>query len=335
MSSRKGAVPQGDEFRHDSPLRFRRVMIVGASGYLGSALAMGLRDDFDILATYHKSAPLWIEGVHSLRLDCMNGNDILQSVQRYAPDVVIYCAGISSPAMCHENPMIADALNSRAMALFFKVLPRPIPFAYISCDQVFSSAGTDANFRFNEEDDPDPQNEFGQSKMRGESLVLAHNRLTYVMRVARLYGERLGSPQRPRETWIQRHLEQIAKNDTVHALDDQRRTTVYVGDVVRALRRFLFRAPLSSTIFHLGAGDALSEFETATQLCHVWGVDPGLIVTEKLADRVAKQGFNEARFSAISSKRFEDLYAFKFQSYSEGIVELRARLESGYTQAWV
>jgi dTDP-4-dehydrorhamnose reductase len=331
--SNKGKVPSEDEFRHQSPLRFRRVMVVGASGYIGSALSLGLRDDFDVFATHHKS-PLWIEGVHAIKLDCMSANDILSNVQRYRPDVVIYCAGISSPATCQENPMIADTINHRAMTLFFKVLPRPIPFVYLSCDQVFSSNSSDTKFRFTEEDDPNPLSEFAQSKTRGESLVMGHNRLTYVMRLARVYGERLGSPQRPRESWIQRLLAQTSQGENYAVLEDQWRSSIYVGDVVRALRKFLRRAPLSSTLFHLGADDAITELESAKAALQSWNLDNSLLKPVQLDARIAAQGFGEGRNSSLSSKRFQDFYEFRFQPLSEGLQELRARLESGYTQTW-
>jgi dTDP-4-dehydrorhamnose reductase len=332
--SHKGKVPSEDEFRHESPLRFRRVMVVGASGYVGSALSMGLRDDFDVFATHHKS-PLWIEGVHAIKLDCMSANDILTNVQRYRPDVVIYCAGIASAATCHENPMIADTINNRAMTLFFKVLPRPIPFVYISCDQVFSSTSSDHKFRFTEEDDPNPLSELAQSKTRGESLVMAHNRLTYVMRLARVYGERLGSPQRPRESWVQRIVAQTSQGESCEVLEDQLRSSLYIGDVVRALRKFLKRAPLSSTLFHLSANDSITELESAQAALTAWNIDTSQLRPITLDTRIAAQGFIEGRNSAMSSKRFQDLYEFRFQPLSEGLMELRARLETGYTQAWV
>jgi dTDP-4-dehydrorhamnose reductase len=332
--SHKGKAPSEDEFRHESPLRFRRVMVVGGSGYIGSALSLGLRDDFDVFATHHKS-PLWIEGVHAIKLDCMSANDILSNVQRYRPDVVIYCAGIASAATCQENPMIADTINNRAMTLFFKVLPRPIPFVYISCDQVFASDSVDPKFRFTEDDDPNPLSEFSQSKTRGESLVMAHNRLTYVMRLARVYGERLGSPQRPRESWIQRLLTQTSQGEAYEAIQDQRRSSIYIGDVVRSLRKFLVRAPLSSTLFHLGANDSVNELESAQAALQCWNIDTALAKPIPLDARIAAQGFAEGRNSSLSSKRFQDLYEFRFQPLSEGLRELRDRLETGYSQTWL
>jgi len=310
-------------------------MIIGASGYVGSALALGLRDDFEVFGTYYKSPPLWIEGVHSMKMDCLNGNEILHTVQRYRPDVVIYCAALASSAICEQHPLIADALNSRAPALFFKVLPRAIPFIYVSCDQVFMAPGTDPLFRFTEDDDPNPTNELTTSKTKGEGMVLGHTRMTYVLRVGRIYGERLGSPQRPRENWVQRVLEHGEASTRIAATDDQWRSSVYVGDIVRACRLFLKRAPLSSTIFHLCADDARTEFESARKLLEVWGKDPECVVARSLDALIAEQGVSEPRFSAMSPKRFETLYNFKFQSLDEGLLELRERLETGFTQSWL
>jgi dTDP-4-dehydrorhamnose reductase len=203
----------------------------------------------------------------------------------------------------------------------------------VSCDQVFAGSGEDPKFRFNEDDDANPLNELASSKTRGESLVINHNRLTYVFRLARPYGERLGSPQRPRDSWIQRIIDGPAA-EVPALLEDQRRSSVYVGDVVRAMRLFLKNPPLSSTLFHLSAGDALSEAEAAHKVIEAWHLDAEKFGKRSVQEAVAEQGFNIPKFSAMSAKRFENTYKFQFQSFPEGLKELRDRLEAGYSQGW-
>jgi dTDP-4-dehydrorhamnose reductase len=318
----------------ESAFRVRRVMIVGASGYIGSALSLGLRDDFDVFAAYNNS-PMWIEGVHGFKMDCLNANEILQSVQRYRPDLIVYSAGLAQAQVCQTHPMYAEALHSRAMTLFFKVLPRAIPFVYLSCDQVLAGSENDLSFRFTEDDDPNPCNELGQTKTRGESLVLQHSSLTYVMRIARVYGERLGSPHKPRESWVQRLLLQSEQGLKSTEVNNQWRSTVYVGDIVRALRKFFFHIPSNSGLFQIGASDAMTPLDMSKQTLGAWGYDPELISAASLESRIASLKCPEPIFSAMSSKRFESTFDFRFQPFPEGLKEMRSRLETGFTQSWI
>jgi|GEM_PF-1336523 len=324
-----------DEFQHESALKIKRVMIVGASGYLGSALALGLRDEYEVFGSYHKS-PMRIDGAHFFEMDCLNATDILNAASRYKPDIVIYCAGMSDIARCTANPMLSDAINTKAMTLFFKVLSRPVPLMYFSCDQVLSgNRPSDAQFRFDEVLNSNPLNEWGASRARGENQVLAHNRLTYVLRLPRIYGERLGSPFYPRETWVQETLRKLEAKDRFGAVVDQWRSSLYIGDAVRALRLFFAKAPLTSTIFNLSPSDSITPYESAIQLAKTFSMDSSLIEPVALEEYLANKTFEEPKFCSLSGKAFESHFPFRFQSLSEGLSEMKERLDTGYTQSWI
>jgi dTDP-4-dehydrorhamnose reductase len=322
-----------DDFQHDSPLKIRRVLVVGASSYIGSALCLGLRDTYEVFGSIYKS-PMSLEGVHFVEMDCLNASDILSSVQRYRPDFVIYCAGLSNIKLCENNPLLSEAINTRALTLFFKVLPRPVPFLYFSCDQIFSGSSHDLNFRFDEQDDANPVNQWGHTKAQGEALVLAHNRLTYVLRLARLYGEVLGSPQHTRSTWVQNYLEAAHSNAGLSLPSDQWRSTLYIGDLVRAVRMFIQHAPLSSTVYNLSASDALTPQEMAAEVFKAWSLDETRIHKTSLDTYLADEKHKEPHFSALTGRLFEKDFDWKFQSLKEGLQEMRERLKKGHIKNW-
>jgi dTDP-4-dehydrorhamnose reductase len=324
-----------DEFVHESAIKIKRVMIVGASGYLGSALSLGLRDEYEVFGSYHQS-PMRIEGAHFFEMNCLNATDILNATTRYNPDIVLYCAGISDIARCTANPMLSDAINTKAMTLFFKVLSRPVPLLYFSCDQVLSvPKPNDLSLRLDELVETNPVNEWGASRARGETQVLGHNRLTYVLRLPRLYGERLGSPYAPRETWVQDIVRKLESKDRVACVTNQWRSSLYIGDAVRALRLFLAKLPLTSTIFNLSPSDSLTPYESALQLAEIFSLDEKLLEAVTLEKYLASKTYEEPHFCSLSGKAFESTFPIRFQSLREGLTEMKERLDSGYTQTWI
>lgn len=321
-------------FFQETPKTIKRVMIVGASGYLGSALALGLRDDFEVFGTYYES-PMRIDGAHFFQMNCLDGNDILSNVQRFNPDFVIYCSGISDVNRCAVNPMLAAALNTKAVMLFFKVFSHAVPLMYFSSDHVFSSSvPNDMGFRFHEKSKTDPKNEYGSTRIRGESQILEHNRLNYVMRLPRIYGERLGSPLRPRETWIQETIRKIQSKERVSAVVDQWRSSLYIGDLVRAVRSFITQAPVKSTLYHMSPSDSLTPYESAMVLAEKFGLDSNLVDKIELKSALENKPYEESSFCSLDGHFFEEKFNFKFQNFSEGLEEMKERLNTGYIQNW-
>jgi len=103
-----------------SESKITRVLIVGVSGYVGSSLAVALKDDFEVFGTY-SSHPIRISGVTCLMLDLLNGGEIFEMLKRVQPDVVLFCSGLSNPEECQVRRDMAESLNFKAATRFLKV----------------------------------------------------------------------------------------------------------------------------------------------------------------------------------------------------------------------
>jgi len=203
-----------DEFSYEAPSDVKNVLIVGASGYLGSALCLGLRDQFNVTGTYNERV-FRLEGILTCEADALDATDLLNAISKSSPDIVIYCSGVTRLTACEVQYDLAEALNAKLMSILFKVLPKPTPLIYLSCDHVFgertkpepvkASAEEGADFGtekaeapgietnhqnfFREHDACNPLNALGQTKLKGEKAVLAQPHLTWVIRLPLLYGE--------------------------------------------------------------------------------------------------------------------------------------------------
>jgi dTDP-4-dehydrorhamnose reductase len=87
-----------------------KILLTGASGYLGARLYFDLRKDFKVVGTYH-NAKLSDEFI---KLDTTNQSEVDQVISQQKPDVIIHAAANGSGKWCETNPQKAVLLNEIA-----------------------------------------------------------------------------------------------------------------------------------------------------------------------------------------------------------------------------
>lgn len=149
-----------------------KVLILGASGMLGSAMIRelscdfqlqvwgSLRSDADKAAFSSQIAEHLISGV-----DVLNEDHLTELFKRVAPQVVINCIGLVKQVKESEDEQKAMAINALLPHQLAKLCEQyGARFIHFSTDCVFS--GTRGNYR--ETDVPDAQDVYGRSKLLGE-----------------------------------------------------------------------------------------------------------------------------------------------------------------------
>jgi len=167
-----------------------KVLITGASGYLGSFL-------FEYFSrTIGKSYGTWITNPvnsnNTFKLNLLNPDEVSGLIQRLAPIIIIHTAGLTDVDGCERNPRSAFESNVQttknvveaAKSIGAKVV-------YISSEAVYKGAKKSP---YSETDDTVPVNEYGRTKLMGEQIVKDSTVPYLITRVARIVG---GSPAQP------------------------------------------------------------------------------------------------------------------------------------------
>ncbi len=309
-----------------------RLLIVGASGYIGSALCSGLKDQYEIFGTYCNN-PIHINRVTTMQLNCLNGGEVIEIMKKIKPECIIFCAGFSDLDLCDQHPQLSEALNFQTASLFFRVTSGATKFIYFSTDQVFSGLNRKQPIQpYAETDQAQPLHQYGKSKVSAENMTISSQN-SCVLRVALPYGEPFGKTTVPRVAWNSILQSKLEKDTSVAATSDQVHSHVYIGDVVRATRLLLTTEKWKQKIYNIAGPEALSRYDFAKLFCKHMGFDE-LLVKGIPAESLYKSGAKRPLYTGMSSKLFEKDFEFQFQGPEEGLQEFAQRMKTGFTSSW-
>jgi dTDP-4-dehydrorhamnose reductase len=239
-----GRPPGEASLEHDiaDPVRAgpRRVLITGAGGQLGHALAEAFADE-EVVA--FGRAEWDVTGPPPAGLGAF--------------DLVVHAAAWTDVDGAESDPQGAAAVNVGGTAHAAEL---GAPLVYVSTDYVFDGA---KRTPYVESDAPRPLSAYGRTKLLGEA---AAGEAAWIVRSSGLFGW-------AGRNFVRTMLALGAERDEVAVVDDQRSAPTYVGHLAEALREVVALPP---GVWHIAAdGDCtwaeLAEaiFEEAGLRCRV------------------------------------------------------------------
>ncbi|MBU6375953.1 MAG: sugar nucleotide-binding protein [Bdellovibrionales bacterium] len=246
----------------------RSVLIVGGSGFVGTHLAIRLRDELKVFTTDFRQ-PKRIRGVTSLAMPLLKPDEIKNTVLMTQADVVVYAAGSGSSKSSQE----IEAINSSgALSVLAAASLLGSKFIYLSSAQVFD--GAKGGYR--EVDAPVPADDLGKAKLAAENGIRTRGLNYLILRSSPVYG--LGPASKPSIT--DRVLSDLCLGNPVE-LDDRE---VHSFAPVESLVEFIARSCVTEGargILHHGGGEPCTLLELGRQLAQRFKLSPSLLRPKK------------------------------------------------------
>lgn len=153
-----------------------KIFVTGATGQLGYAVCRVLCE---------RGIPYC--GVSSKELDITDRDAVRQMLRDYRPEAVIHCAAYTDVDQAEDEAEVCWAINASGTQYLAEIC-REInaKMLYISTDYVFPGTG---DVFYKPEDDTNPKNVYGVSKLAGELAVRALLREHFVVRISWVFGE--------------------------------------------------------------------------------------------------------------------------------------------------
>ena len=236
-----------------------RLLITGASGFLGWSLCKAARATWQVFGTGHTQS-VRIDGCTMLKVDLTDAVAIAQLMQTIRPQAVIHAAAVSQPNLCQLHPELSFAVNVTAsLRIADLCADAEIPCIFTSTDQVF--AGDAAPYR--EPDRLNPINRYGEHKAAAETGMSQRLAQLSICRLPLMYGVA------PHATsFIQPLIQKLQAGEILRLFTDETRTPASSDDVAGGL---LLALKHQLPVLHLGGPEALTRLHMGQILIELLG----------------------------------------------------------------
>lgn len=251
-----------------------KILITGASGFLGGYLALAAPDRAELLGTYWEH-PLAMPGVELYRMDLTNLVAVAQFVRKMRPQIIIHAAALANLDTCEAQKDLAWRTNvdaARMMAAVARELSCRL--IHISTDMVFD--GKKGNYA--EEDGLEPISYYGYSKHAAEEAVLRAYPEALVVRVALLFGFAAAGGN----SFSAEIYHRLRAGQKVKVFADQYRTPIWAGNAAPAIMELAQSE--RAGILHVGGTERLSRADFARELARQLGADLNLLDAVSMHD---------------------------------------------------
>lgn len=284
----------------------KAILIIGGSGFVGTHLALRLRENYKVFATYYKH-PIQIPGVGYFPMQLSYENWVKRLLYTTKPDVIIFCAGHEAIERAERNRREIDSIHVEGAGLLAKTTELFAPkFIYISSCYVFD--GTYGNYR--ESDTPLPTTAFGKAKANGENLIRSKCLNSIIIRCSPLYGR--GNSFNP--SFLDQLRSKLEKREKIELNHE----TLHSFSPIHSLTQLVERAVSSSTknrYFHVGGLTKTTYFEFAQEFAKKFSYDPSLILPKRTVHKTESQNIDPSFLWDYSLNSSQTIEALKIKPF--------------------
>ena len=298
-----------------------RILLVGASGFIGSHLADRLSrfPVADVHCTF-RSNPRRADADNWRRLDLGDPGRLDDIFSLINPDVVVHLAAIADVGRAEREPEAAAAVNVGGAA---SVAERCVKFGarmiYVSTEYVFS--GTRGYY--NEADQPNPVTQYGRTKLDAELAVARICNDWCLVRTSIVYGWPAPG-KRNFAPWL---IETLRRDEPYHAPTDVFRTPVYVAHLAEGIGELVMGN--HQGIYHLAGRDWVSMYDFASAIAGEFRLNTDLVIPAgpvpfdpRRAGRRSGRAAGRPDLLGLDCSRSVSALGLQYRGLAEGIAAL-------------
>lgn len=299
-----------------------KILVTGSNGLLGQKLTALLQkdDNVELIATARGNSVIPVTKGRFISLDITDKISVDRVLSDMKPDVVIHGAAMTQVDQCETDREACWMANVTAVENIIAACTKNnIHLVHVSTDFVFDGS----HGPLAEDEQPDPVNYYGESKLAAEQLVQKSGLNWAILRTVLVYGITHDASRSNIVVWVKNTLE---AGKEIQVVNDQWRTPTLAEDL--AMGCYLAAIKKAKGIYHISGKDFLTPYEIAIATADFFKLDKSLIKAtdsskfKQPAKRPPKTGF-------IIDKAIRDL-GYQPHSFVEGIAVVASQLKTGH-----
>ena len=238
-------------------MEITKILVTGSAGLIGTQIVKDLLDNHkQVYSCYNKTKPELGIITH---LDLTKKDDIVNTMNRIKPDVVIHLGAMTDVELCETETELAKKINTDATEILALESEKYNTFfVYMSTDYVF-----DGKVGMKKENDKtNPINFYGKSKLDGERVFKKITTPNVIVRTSTPFG--IHSKKISFPIWVKKNLE-LEKEISV--VVNQYTSPSYVPNISKMIIEIMERK--ITGIIHLAGATKISRYDFAVQICKI------------------------------------------------------------------
>ena len=248
----------------------KKILVIGASGLLGSKLVDALSKRYEVFPSHNTQAVY----PNSIRMDVVDRERVLRIISEIKPDFVVHAAAETNVDKCETDRELAWSVNAEGTRNIAEACRRVgARLVYISTDYVFDGE----KGLYSEEEPARPVNYYGLTKLKGEEFVRELCEDFIIVRTSVLYGWH----QRKLNfaTWV---IDSLRNGKTINVVEDHCNSPTLADNLAEMIVEIVGMDVTG--VYHLAGSERASRYDFAMKIADVFGFDRSLIMPAKMKD---------------------------------------------------
>jgi len=285
-----------------------KLLVTGASGLLGNKIIELAQNDY-VVTPVHNTKLLHPK---SLKLDITDAIKVLNLFNTLKPAIVIHTASETNVDKCEtgrEHAWKTNVEGTHNLADACKKIGAKL--VYISTDYVFD--GEKGHYK--EQDEPNPINYYGFTKLEGERQIISHCRNHVILRTSVLYG---WHPWKQNfVTWT---INALKQNKELTVVEDHYNTPT-LADNLAEMALEAVQKDLQG-LYHASGSQRISRYEFAKQIAKIFNLDQNLIKPIKMSQLTAWIA-KRPKDSSLNTDKIQKQLKTKPLNITEGLNKMK------------
>lgn len=295
----------------------KKVLIIGASGFLGSELHKIFRSDknYETYGTYSKTE---VDNFEHLDItDLKSINNVFSKIQ---PDIVIVTAALTNVEYCEINREETYKINILGVENIARVCKKyKCRVVYISTEYVFD--GIDGPY--DESDKENSINYYGETKLLAERIIQNEISNYLIIRTTVVYGWNLDS-----KNFIMQLIKNLNENTTMKVPMDQISSPTYCSNLTEMIKECCDKD--IKGILNLVGSDVIDRYNFALKAAEILELNKELIkpISTKELGQIAQRPLN----AGLKTEKAFEILENKPESINESLYKLKKIYEKNKNQ---
>lgn len=288
-----------------------RILVTGASGMLGSSLAVELNKNHDVFATGRTQIDLPVNyKAFDLSVDAFK-----ELIDWSDPDLIILCGALTNGNYCKEHIMEAFKVNGFSVKKFLDATNEKTRLIYISTDAVFPSELHLAK----ENDCTVPESIYGKSKELGEFFLLNSKRDYLIIRTT-IVGLNLYSDNKGFVEWI---VNASKSNENIGLFDDVNFNPISIWELIDEINFLIMQKNFDSQVLHITGREYTTKYKFCLELLKALSLNQSMVDKAYISN--FKDRAKRSNDQTLSTELYEGLYKRQLPTINDTINTIKAR----------